>query len=380
MTKEILSITTLRFVAALYVFLFHVHIRWPLAAKDSHLDKILSLGAVGMSLFFIISGFVLANRQAALPAAESLGKYAFNRFTRIYPVYFVVAALTVPWLISTVYAVEATSVKHGFQIALLVATNILLLQAWFPQMFGYWNDGGSWSISAEAFFYAMFPFLAPWFARSSYPRIALAFLVLYLIASLPGLSAVLFPPSLPFQVFYAIPLFRLSEFLIGVIIGTLYARGVLVPWAGMFFVASVAGVVTYALEGPNFGFIFVADNWAIVPLFAILVFSAASMRSGPIYWLATLKPLVYLGRISYSFYSFQLVALLWLISNHEQVIRTLPFLKSNGYLAAALFVAITVAAAISYHLLEEKLRGVLNRRFASKGNQKAPNGVLLASL
>jgi len=61
--KEILPLTGLRFVAAFYVFLFHIHIRWPLAGQP-FLKNVLDQGAVGMSLFFVLSGFVLAYRYA----------------------------------------------------------------------------------------------------------------------------------------------------------------------------------------------------------------------------------------------------------------------------------------------------------------------------
>ena len=51
---EVRPLTSLRFVAALYVFVFHIHIRWPVAG--GWMDGLLSSGAVGMSLFFMLSG------------------------------------------------------------------------------------------------------------------------------------------------------------------------------------------------------------------------------------------------------------------------------------------------------------------------------------
>jgi peptidoglycan/LPS O-acetylase OafA/YrhL len=49
----------LRFFAALYVFIFHIHLRWPLAPESTFLSNLLGQGAIGMSLFFVLSGLVL---------------------------------------------------------------------------------------------------------------------------------------------------------------------------------------------------------------------------------------------------------------------------------------------------------------------------------
>jgi len=370
MNKEIRPLTSLRFLAACYVFLFHIHIRWPLAAKDTKWDKLFAIGAIGMTLFFIISGFVLANRYMGLNKSESLGKYFFNRFTRIYPVYFLVAVLTIPWLISTVCAIEGNQTKHIMMLVVLGITNLLLIQAWFPQLFQYWNDGGSWSISAEAFFYALFPFVAPWFANTSISRLWVGLGLFYFMALLPGLTFVLFPSSFQSIVIYATPIFRVAEFLVGVAAGALFARGVRAPFPGVLTLVGLIGIVLYTRYGPGFGFIFVANNWAVVPLFTLVVFAAACLRSGPINWIASLSPIVYLGRISYSFYSFQLLALLWLIGNHKVLVTHFQLLNNNIILAVVTFSIISIAAAFSHHLLEAKLRVFLNKKFLQREEQK----------
>ena len=93
--KEILSLTGLRFVAAFYVFLFHIHIRWPIA-DHPFAKKVLDQGAIGMSLFFILSGFILAYRYA--DGRSTLKDYLINRFARIYPICAVAALVTLPWI------------------------------------------------------------------------------------------------------------------------------------------------------------------------------------------------------------------------------------------------------------------------------------------
>src|SRR5262249_30868226 len=93
--KEILPLTGLRFIAAFYVFLFHIHIRWPLAASP-FVANLFDVGAIGMSIFFVLSGYVLAHRYR--DGVTSYRDYLVNRFARIYPIYAVAALLTVPWM------------------------------------------------------------------------------------------------------------------------------------------------------------------------------------------------------------------------------------------------------------------------------------------
>ena len=113
-----------------------------------------------MSLFFMLSGFVLAYRYA--DGRSTLKDYLINRFARIYPIYAVAALVTLPWIgINFVNSSLADTLKWIGQLALLVFSNIFLIQAWFLQYFSHWNDGGSWSISVEAFCYILLPFFLP---------------------------------------------------------------------------------------------------------------------------------------------------------------------------------------------------------------------------
>ena len=60
--NELLSLTGLRFVAAFYVFVFHIHISWPLT-NIKYLKNIFDQGAIGMSLFFIFYGFAASTKN-----------------------------------------------------------------------------------------------------------------------------------------------------------------------------------------------------------------------------------------------------------------------------------------------------------------------------
>lgn len=360
--KEIFSLTGLRFVAAFYVFLFHIHIRWPIS--DHFFSKnILDQGAIGMSLFFMLSGFVLAYRYA--DGRSSLKDYLINRFARIYPIYAVAALVTLPWIgIDFGSSSLADTSKWIAQIALLVFSNIFLIQAWFLQYFSYWNDGGSWSISVEAFFYVLLPFLLPSLLQASMKRLFVISAVCWLLAVLPGLSAALF--SSPSNgVYYSMPIFRLPEFLIGACIYLTIRLGFTYRIGAALQVAVLVIFLLYlGVAGPKMP-IYVGHNWIALPVIAFMIFSLSNDK-GLVASLLASRVFVWLGKISYCFYSFQALIILLLISYHDKLIQIAPALSNNKLLAIASLAVLVVLSAFGYHLIEEPARRWIRHKWEAK--------------
>jgi peptidoglycan/LPS O-acetylase OafA/YrhL len=114
-------------------------------------------GALGVDLFFILSGTVLARRYTALFAGGgSRRAYAWfvtARLARIYPVHLVVLLLFLSLPLALAATGRAPSASFG--IADFVRS-VLLVQDWFVGGALNWN-GPAWSISAEFLFYLVFP-------------------------------------------------------------------------------------------------------------------------------------------------------------------------------------------------------------------------------
>ena len=80
-------LTGLRWYAALLVFLYHAETFVPI-----RLLRPFNFGTVGVTFFFVLSGFVLTwSTRPDLPAST----FYRRRFARIYPSYFVMFLLTV---------------------------------------------------------------------------------------------------------------------------------------------------------------------------------------------------------------------------------------------------------------------------------------------
>ncbi len=363
--KEILSLTTLRFVGAFYVFLFHINMRWPLADITSIAGRILVHGAIGMSLFFVLSGFVLAYRFN--DGIENIYSYAFMRFSRIYPVYLIAAISTLPWLISTFSNLPAAPGYLVGRYAYIIFANILLVQAWMPQLFSYWNDSASWSISVEAFFYALFPFVLEPMRKLSNRSLYITIAIFLLATSLPGISYFLFPNPPETTIFYAIPIFRLAEFLCGLACGLLYSRGIRIRFPTLATTVSMAMLGTFLVYGPQLWV--VTLNWIVVPTVAVLIFSFASLNKGILFQLATSRPFVSLGHISYSFYSIQTLIIYLCIDHHDKLISYFPQLSSNWKFFLFAFITLTIMASISFYILEVNLRDYMNKIWRKKNNR-----------
>jgi peptidoglycan/LPS O-acetylase OafA/YrhL len=153
---KILPLTSIRFFAALYVVLFHTIPRIP--SQRSHhgmISRIIGLGYVGVSFFFLLSGFILAVVYLRDSPMVEKRKFYLARFARIYPLYLVALLLDLPHFLYT-----QTYITHrGWEkmLSAILATGGLV-QAWSAIDLQGLNQPG-WSLSVEALFYLLFPFL-----------------------------------------------------------------------------------------------------------------------------------------------------------------------------------------------------------------------------
>src|SRR5580765_4025535 len=93
------ALTSLRFFAAFHVFLFHIQAMGAVFGAV-WFQKLSSIGYVGVSFFFVLSGFILVYTYAGKPI--NAGDFWRARFARVYPAYAVALLLTLPWFLFVV--------------------------------------------------------------------------------------------------------------------------------------------------------------------------------------------------------------------------------------------------------------------------------------
>lgn len=139
------ALTGMRAVAAYLVFLHH----YPFFKQNSFWWKIVGQFHVGISIFFVISGFVIAyNYQATAELSSKFFKHFFKmRFARIYPLYLFVLVLTF-WN------------DHGVDWFSFFI-NASLLKGFLSDYSGlkWYGIAQAWTLTPEETFYASAPFI-----------------------------------------------------------------------------------------------------------------------------------------------------------------------------------------------------------------------------
>lgn len=162
----------IRGLAILWVFAFHANallVGWPTEASPGWGQSLAEKGLLGVQLFFVLSGFLLA--RPWMQAAEAgtpyprVGRFFARRARRIVPTYWVHLAL--------LFGLILPILRGAYTI---LGTDIGQTNLWLHiPLLHFLHPGSSsslglnmalWSLSIEAQFYLLLPVLAPLFVRN----------------------------------------------------------------------------------------------------------------------------------------------------------------------------------------------------------------------
>ena len=306
------ALTSLRFFAALHVLLFHMYAMRIMVGSGFY-ESFASVGYVGVAFFFVLSGFILVYTYAGRETTPT--RFWQARFARIYPAYLFSLVITLPFFLYICTALKDLDIpmfafqqRHMFPAMGLVVS---LLQSWIPMAALSWN-APAWSLSVEAFFYLLFPFLlAPFLAQKSNRLVwillgcwvsSCAICVGYVVAKPDGLSSVSADTLGAFwlNVVKFFPLVRLPELLMGMALGVIFLREPIARKRGTALIlAGVVGLVLIIALSPRIPYPVLHDG-LLAPAYAAVIYGAALNPK----WLSVLesKFFILLGEASYSFY------------------------------------------------------------------------------
>lgn len=342
---KISQLTFTRFLAALAIVVFHFNKNvYPFTFQP--VKNITVFLNVLVSYFFVLSGFILT-----INAGEKVGlkRFYFNRFSRIYPVYIAALLFTVLLILD----IRPLSFSWDFHRILLSA---LLLQSWhakYALVFNY----PAWSLSTEAFFYLLFPFVYNYLQQLPFKKRGLLVGLFWLL-----MQAVFAGYSFKQESFALYnPFFHLSTFLTGVFGGMLYKEKY--DWLlarrkklQHIFVLSTLVLLLLMISG-NRLFAALYHNGLLAPYFMLLVFLLAEDWIPFTSWFGNRKP-EYLGEISYGIYILQ-VPVYRLLS---QTWKIDTGLTATGFFYIYVLVLIFVSI-ISYEIIEKPSRIFLRNYF-----------------
>jgi peptidoglycan/LPS O-acetylase OafA/YrhL len=311
-------------------------------------------GFIGVSFFFVLSGVVLT--WSARPG-QSAGQFYWRRFARIYPSHFVTSAIAI-----ALYLFVMPPHKALWAGLLTLA----LLHAWVPVPGVYSAANGvSWSLSCEAFFYALFPGITAVFARVSRTRRVAIVAVVLTLSSTAAIAGSLAAGGRYDTALYMSPAVRAGEFVLGVALGLRLREGwvprvrVSLAWAATGVAVAAALWVGWLLGWPVPRGL--ADVLTVGPLALVLVAYAGRDLTGRRTVMAQ-RWAVYLGQISFAFYLVHQIVLDLVLK------RLLPMAHPTvlGLLERATvgLVMSLLAAMALHHLVELRGQRLLTRQHA----------------
>jgi peptidoglycan/LPS O-acetylase OafA/YrhL len=319
------SLTGLRGIAALFVFIYHYGYFNPGIRLDLTIPVIgkalqfpLGFGFAGVDLFFVLSGFLLslpfARATLSRSAHPPLTQYYKRRLLRVFPAYYAQLAIILilgAWFI-TWRPLDGTS--------LLAHLFMFFNMGWNPvqPMVGLW-----WTLPVEFSFYLLLPFIASFMRPGRWVVFLLGGIILSMLYRIWSVDH--FAAASDEAVFLASSLLpgSLPEFLLGasaaVLVQQFDLKAIKRPGAWMLDGIFLAGVILanvwfWKIMLP-YGGVFWSGHWSMV-VAPLALGLPLSMMVISLYWgsrigrLLFANPVVYfLGLISYSLYLWHFVVL-----------------------------------------------------------------------
>lgn len=361
--KWITALQGLRAISFLAIFVSH-----------SGLGPFGCLGAWGVSVFLVMSGFLMAYQYLQKDNAPIFGlRFVGGKLRSLYPLHIVTMLAKLPIAIFNV--LEGTLSAAALVVAIVL--NAGMIQIWIPweQMYSALN-GPSWFMCVIALAYLLFPLLLRILKRLESVRSAIAMMVVFLgvhlLASL--VSWVLLcsgaDDELAQWVTYYFPPVRCCDFAIGCMLGWLYLhkatkerpkRPVVVQVLTQVVCITlvVASMILYADGSTLLGSAPLRYSLLFLPSTVMLIWLVASCTGvverlwslSWMQWVADLSPYAFLIHAVVLKYARKLFAV---------VLPTVPAVA-----VALVALAITLACSAGWKCVFSKRKGIERRKASS---------------
>lgn len=211
------AIQALRGLAFLLIFLHH--------------SGLINIAGLGVSLFFIMSGFLLARKYSGKENENKLGKpfiFFLKHIKKLYILHLITLVIAIPFSIYALLIVSGQKLDFTFFGSLLA--NITLTHSLIPIKRYYMSfNGVSWFLSSIAILYLLFPAIVKLLNKITFKKwgiLTFAFFVLLLKIAVDCCLNWFCPLDSDFALWITcvFPLSRIPEFLAGILLGIYFKK------------------------------------------------------------------------------------------------------------------------------------------------------------
>ena len=361
--RHIAGLDGIRAVAALLVLLYHYWATAGHADLPAPLRLVISNGGVGVDIFFVISGFILFlpwARAGWTGGRIDRRRYFQNRLFRIMPAFWfnmlVVVIAAYPAYLLTVGGLGRIAVYGTFLAGFAppsIAPALLL-------------NGVAWTLCIEVCFYLALPLVARFFVRDRWwvalpvTLVVTTLLKLVLIARYGDSSLVI----TSFRTIVG----TFNEFAVGMAVAAIWAKlehrqielrrgvglactlvGIAGVWTMMFWGQQIIGREAYVHGTGPLGWIPLLTMFPLVAAFAGVALFGICYQTNVVTRFLSLRPIVWLGVISYGIYLWHLPLGQWLTRSMSPEISPLHKMTILLVVGTALTL---IWSVISYRFVE----------------------------
>ena len=339
----------LRGLAVIGVVLYHLDLPW------------MPGGFLGVSLFFTLSGFLITNLVLVERDQSSridLREFWARRFRRLLPASLLAIAMAVAfgWFAAT--SDQLSDLRGDVTGALGYVANWRFILNGDVYGAGYQEPSPLqhfWSLAIEEQFYVLFPLLAWALTRRGASRRMWGGVVGALMVGSMLATLVLYDAGDPSRVYYGTDT-RAFELLAGVALALAVrmappdwlSKATSGRWSGplLLTLPAVATLWLWTQVHQTDAWLYRGGLWVVALVSCGLILVA--LEHGSMSRVFSLRPLCWIGVISYGIYLFHWPIIRWVTSESTGL---------EGVALASLRVALTLAVALaSYHLVEQPIR------------------------
>lgn len=344
------NLNGLRFIAALMVIISHLELNKSYFSLENYFQDIKELGRLGVSLFFVLSGFLITYllvREKEKNGVIGIKNFYMRRIYRIWPLYYFIVLLSL-FVLPHITLFSIPNLKLEIDSSTQFITVIILLVFFLTNVLVHIKlipfATQTWSIGTEEQFYLIWPLLinkiknlAPLFMS-----LILLYNLLLIVLSYPFLDTIKYIELFKSFVFS----FQLDSLTLGALGAYLfYSKNSIIEFISniYIFVLTIFCVVLAIIFHVDLGF-FKSTFFAL--LFTIVIINL--VNNDKLVNLLENNIFNFLGKISYGLYMYHQIVIVFVIN------ILIKYNITSSFWIYILSILITIiVSSISYQFLEK---------------------------